>query len=43
MQLDGLKAEEYLKKAKGLFEEMKMESALEELSRVAELRGLGGR
>ncbi len=43
MKLGGLRAEEYLKKAKGLFEEMKIESALEELGRVTELRGLGGR
>jgi tetratricopeptide (TPR) repeat protein len=43
MQLDGLKAEECLEKARVLFGEMKMESALEEIGRVVETRGFNGR
>jgi tetratricopeptide (TPR) repeat protein len=42
-KLDGLKGEEYLEKARVLFEEMRLESALEELGRVVETRGFGGR
>ncbi len=38
MKLDGLKGEEYLGKARALFEEMKMESCLEEIDRVVEMR-----
>jgi tetratricopeptide (TPR) repeat protein len=41
--LDGLEGEEYLEKARVLFEEMKMESALEELGRVTETRGFNGK
>ena len=37
------KAEEYLEKARVLFEEMRLESALEELGRVVETRGFDGR
>ena len=40
MKLDGLKGEECLEKARTLFEEMKMESCLEELDRVVEMRKL---
>jgi tetratricopeptide (TPR) repeat protein len=40
MKLDGLKREDYLEKARALFEEMKMESCLEELDRVVETRKL---
>jgi tetratricopeptide (TPR) repeat protein len=40
MKLGGLKGEEYLEKARALFEEMKMESWLEELGRVVETRKL---
>lgn len=43
MRLDGLKAEEYLNKAKALFEEMKLETALEELGQVVETGGSNGR
>ncbi len=43
MKLDGLKGEEYLEKAKALFEEMKMESFLEDLGRVLETRSFDGR
>jgi hypothetical protein len=42
MKLDGLKGEEYLEKARVLFEEMKLESALEELCRLVETRGFNG-
>ena len=37
-KLDGLEGEAYLKKARALFEEMKMESSLEEIDRVVEMR-----
>ena len=37
-KLDGLKGEAYLEKARALFEEMKMESYLEEIDRVVEMR-----
>ena len=37
-KLDGLKGEAYLEKARELFEEMKMESRLEEIDRVFEMR-----
>jgi tetratricopeptide (TPR) repeat protein len=40
MKLDGLKAEEYLNKARALFEEMKMESSLEEIDRVLQIGSL---
>jgi hypothetical protein len=43
MKLDGLKGEEYLGKARVLFEEMRLESALEELGRVVETRGFDER
>jgi len=36
--LDGFKGEAYLEKARALFEEMKMESCLEEIDRVVEMR-----
>lgn len=38
--LDGLAGEEYLDKARALFEEMKVESPLEEINRVHEMRRL---
>ena len=38
IKLDGLKGEEYLEKARALFEEMKMESCLEEIDRVLDMR-----
>jgi tetratricopeptide (TPR) repeat protein len=38
MKLDGLDGEDYLEKARALFEEMKMELFLEELDRVVEAR-----
>jgi hypothetical protein len=37
-KLDGLKGEAYLEKARELFEEMKMESCLEEIDRVLDMR-----
>jgi len=40
MKLDGLKGEAYLEKASALFEEMGMESCLEEIDRVVETRTL---
>jgi hypothetical protein len=43
MKLDGFKGEEYLEKARVLFEEMKMESCLEELDRVVATRRFDGR
>jgi tetratricopeptide (TPR) repeat protein len=38
IKLNGLKGEVYLEKARALFEEMKMESCLEEIDRVVEMR-----
>jgi tetratricopeptide (TPR) repeat protein len=43
MKLDGLKGGEYLDKARTLFEEMKIESSLEELGRVTEKGVFSGR
>jgi len=43
MKLDGLKGEAYLEKARALFEEMKMESCLDEIDRLMETRSIGGR
>jgi tetratricopeptide (TPR) repeat protein len=43
MELGGLKAEEYLEKARVLFEEMNLESALEDLAQLTAKRGLGAR
>lgn len=40
MKLDGLKGEAFLEKARTLFEEMKMESYLEEIDRVVEMRSI---
>ena len=40
MKLNGLKGEAYLEKARALFEEMKMESCLDEIDRVVEMRTL---
>lgn len=42
-ELGGLKAEEYLEKARVLFEEMNLESALEDLAQLTATRGLGAR
>ena len=40
MKLDGLTGEAYLEKARGLFEEMEIDSCLEEIDRVVETRTL---
>ena len=40
MTLNGLKGEVYLEKARALFEEMKIESCLEEIDRIVEMRAL---
>jgi len=42
-ELDGLKGEECLEKARVLFEEMRVESALKDLGRAVETRGFDGR